>query len=165
MTQAALIPAAPATPPTTSDVLAQKATRRPNRQPHPYLHLASNHPRGVRARWCQDCRAPILTGVDEDWCAGTVHVDTTPLSAIGEVTCLLGGRRTYSLDGEPARLTTRKAGRIGMQPAGKPRRTWHKYDVLPAHQCGNPITENLVIASMLKYIPPKRIDANEPAPF
>lgn len=141
------------------------ATRAPRRKPNPYLHLDNNTLRGIRAGHCPACREPVLAGVDEDWCAAVVRVDVTPLSAIGEASCVLAGRPTYSLDDTPARLTRRRASRMKMQPAGDPRKRWHKYDVLPLHECGNPVNPEMTIPSMLEYTPPRRIDPDEPAPF
>ncbi len=44
-----------------------------------------------------DCGQTILTGLDDDTCAGTATVDPTPLTAIGEALALIDGRCTYAL--------------------------------------------------------------------
>lgn len=159
------LPGLELTPAATDPGLNLARPRAPRRQPNPYLHLDTTTARGVRAGWCPICREPVLTGVDEDWCAAVVRVDVTPLSAAGELACVMVGRETYSLDGIPAQLTRRRASRMRLQPPGNPRRFWHKYDVLPAHECGNEMPEHLRAESMLEYTPPKRIDPDEPAPF
>ena len=93
------------------------------------------------------------------------HAGDDPFENGRELACVMAGRQTYSLDSVPAQLTRRRASRMRLQPPGKPRRFWHKYDVLPAHECGNAIADNLRAESMLEYVPPKRIDPHEPAPF
>jgi hypothetical protein len=143
--------------------------RVPKRQPNPYEHLINLHAdRGIRATWCPKCRTPTITGTDYDYCATVISADTTPLNLAGEVLATVSGRTTYTLlkpTTTYARLTRRDGAEIRMHPANNPQRPWHKYDVLPAHECGNPIPEPLTTVSALQYLAPKRIDPNEPAPF
>lgn len=139
-------------------------TKSMGRTPHPYRHLASTNQRGVRARRCP-CGTPTLTGLDDDQVAGVVTVDAVPLSALGEALAILGGRRTYTLDGQPARLTRRDAQRIKLKPAGKPIKPWHSYDILPAHQCAQPIPADLSIPTMLAAKETKTQSNDDPAPF
>lgn len=154
-------------PPTAGIDLSRP--RQPRRQPNPYLHLHKPHdPRSIRATHCLRCRAPIVVGDDEDEIAVTVKLDVTPLSATGEMAAVLAGRATYTLD-KPitgnARIWRRTSWRIKAKPADKPPRPWNQYDVLPAHQCWNPVAENLTTKTRLMPPPPTRRNHNEPPPF
>jgi hypothetical protein len=141
---------------------------RQTRQPNPYQHLTNPTPRGIRATWCRNCRTPIITGPDADYCAAIINADTQPLTPLGEILATLNNHTTYTLRtpfGQSARLTRRTASEIRRFPADNPQRPWHQYDVLTEHQCQNPTPTSLTTTSRLAYTPPKRIDHNEPAPF
>lgn len=92
-------------------------------------------PRGIgrSARWgaCTRCNAPVLRGLDADMCAFQAEADPQPLTPIGEILALAGGRATYLLDGKPPALSFRDRHRIRTFPAAQ-------FTVLPEHQCGAP---------------------------
>lgn len=139
--------------PTITEVLAS-AGRRPRRTPrpaHPFAHLASKHPDGVKASWCRTCRQPILVGLDDLVCALQARVDPTPLSALGEALARIAGRLTYELrSGKPVRIVRRGAHRIAAMPAGAPRtRALAPCDVVAAHECGLSPAEPLTAISAL----------------
>jgi hypothetical protein len=85
--------------------------------------------RAVTLRLCPRCRAPVLTGLDAEWCAISTQCDPTPLTPLGEAVALLSGRQTYTLT--PGRnrkeLDYRDEWRIA-KPTKNP--------VLAEHKCG-----------------------------
>lgn len=86
--------------------------------------------RRARGRHCRTCRAPILTGLDDDRCGLPVTADPAPIDEVGELIALAAGRRTFDLRQRPTlRLNHRPTWRIG-----KPR----QHDVLAEHRCGEP---------------------------
>ena len=87
--------------------------------------------RAARAHRCKHCGRYILTGLDNDLCAGVAHADPTPLSPLGEALALIGNRRTYTLHQTPDRLELqiRDHWQIQGNPAGT------RHDVLPEHTC------------------------------
>src|SRR5437879_6066733 len=87
--------------------------------------------RNARLHHCRDCGRYVLTGLDNDLCAGVAHADPSPLSPLGEALALIGGRRTYALHQSPGRLELqlRDQWQIEGRPAGA------VLDVLPEHTC------------------------------
>jgi len=81
---------------------------------------------------CRTCHHIILTGLDNDTGAWTVHADPTPITTTQEKAAIIVGRRTFHAQLEPTtgyRLTHRDPH------AGLPPRI-HGHHVLPEHQCG-----------------------------
>ena len=87
--------------------------------------------RAARIHHCKHCGRYILTGLDNDMCAGVANADPTPLSPLGEALALIGGRRTYALRQSSGRLELqlRDQWQIEGSPAGT------RYDIVPAHTC------------------------------
>ncbi len=143
----------PLIPADVDDVLAQKATRGPRtpKPVHPYAHLASKHPDGIRATWCPTCHTPILAGLDAEVCAFTARTDPEPLNALGEALARIAGRNTYEIRtvGRVARLRYRNAGAITSRPAGAPAHALTGYDVVAAHTCHAATPEAATTASNL----------------
>ena len=99
--------------------------------------------RAARLHHCKHCGRYILTGLDNDMCAGVAHADPTPLSPLGEALALIGGRNTYALHQAPGRLELqiRDQWQIEGSPAGT------RLDVLAEHRCGDQSLEGLTIPS------------------
>lgn len=91
--------------------------------------------RAVTARLCKTCRARVLTGLDDDRCAGAVTVDPTPTDPTGEALALLTGRHTYDLTrrGDRYELDPRLPATIRLHPPGS-----RPSDVLAQHRCHAP---------------------------
>jgi hypothetical protein len=87
--------------------------------------------RGVTAERCQDCKATVLTGWDDDIAATRVSVDPTPLTPMGEAIALLGGRNSYSLRSRKSGLALWR--RDHWQIAGE---RSLRIDVVATHKCG-----------------------------
>lgn len=91
-------------------------------------HAAS---RTAKYHKCRKCRQPILTGLDHDDCAGTVHADPTPITRQDEIMLTVIGRPTYLAIPNPPhgwKLDRRNhEGGIDL-PTPQP--------IFPAHQCG-----------------------------
>jgi hypothetical protein len=104
--------------------------------------------RATRLILCPRCGAPILAGLDADWCALTAHVDPTPITPAGEAVALLAGRRTYDLigRGDERTLSLRETEHIQA-----PRR----HPVVPAHACGQ---------SLAAFIEKTTVLSKKPAP-
>ncbi|MFB9620659.1 hypothetical protein [Brooklawnia cerclae] len=119
-------------------------------------------PRGVRAHRCRTCRAPVLSGLDNDRMAFQVSVDWQPLDATGELVALLAGRATFRIEPSPSgnpRLTRRTAEAIT-----RPRRWWEAWDIIPEHRCGAPPLPTA--GSRLLHRPGfGDLPADAPAPF
>ena len=103
------------------------------------LQLLENKTGGFRAaRWnrCRHCNEIVLTGINDDQCAGTITADPTPLTAAQELECLLAGRDTVSATphGRTYDLHRRDDDLISNHPAGGGTTFG---TVIPAHQCGN----------------------------
>lgn len=129
MTQPALIPA-------DANVALTHTGRAARRAPHPMADYDTRHWRGVRATYCRDCRAPILTGLDADLCAFPAQVDVTQLNALGEAMAQLDGRATYAFTSYGvAKLTRRTASAIARYPAGAPGSLAPQ--ILAEHRCGH----------------------------
>ena len=81
---------------------------------------------------CRACGQLVLTGLDNDLCAGVAHADPTPLAPLGEALALIDGRTTYALTRGPGRieLTLRDPWQITGTPAGTA-----GFDVVAAHTC------------------------------
>lgn len=146
------------------------APKRQRRATHPYAHLATKHPDGIRATWCATCKAPVVTGLDDLVCAVDARADAVPLSPLGEALALLGGRATYELRaGKPPRIARRGVRAIASRPAGATTRTTRRaheaYDVLAAHQCPPIAAESLAAPSTLPAPAAMTFDATQPPPF
>ncbi|QXT62742.1 hypothetical protein [Tessaracoccus palaemonis] len=143
--------------PMTQDALFGRPTVREPRTVHPAQHLDS---RAIRATWCRTCKAPILHGPNDVLAAFDTDVDPLPLSAVGELTALLQGRRTVALERYGASLHLRRRGRheITSRPAGT-----RRIDVLATHQCdAEPLP---TIATQFPARPANAVDPDAPAPF
>jgi hypothetical protein len=103
------------------------------RTAHPLAWIDSSLIRAVR---CRTCKAPILRGPHAEWCAFTIEVDSTPLSAIGEALALLAHRAS--------------------RPAGTPR-----LDIYATHACGAAPLPSCESA----FTPPPPADPNAECPF
>lgn len=136
------------------------------RRTHPGRHLNSTSTKGIRAHWCHNCRAPILTGYDADVCAFIVHVDVTPITAIGEALALIEGRHSHEiltpLSG-PHKIRRRTATAIKNRPAGTPKQIFGSWDVVLTHQCHNPTPAALIAPSTLTTQADEA--ANDECPF
>lgn len=88
--------------------------------------------RAARAHRCKDCGHLILTGLDNDMCAGVAHADPIPLQPLGEALAQISGRRTYALHQTSGRLEL--VLRYDLQITGAPAGT-RPYDVLAEHTC------------------------------
>ena len=144
------------------------APKRQRRAPHPYAHLATKHPDGIRATWCATCKAPVVAGLDNLVCALDARVDAVPLTPLGEALAVLGGRTTYELrTGKPPRIVRRTAQMILARPAGATTRRAHAaYDVVAAHQCHAVAAGPLAGASTLQQPATTRVlDATSTPPF
>lgn len=84
---------------------------------------------------CRHCRAPVLTGLDEDLCAFHATTDPNPLTALGEALALLAGRRTYE-------LRRRGENRLGLYRRDRwqiqGRQAGDQHFVVADHQCDTP---------------------------
>lgn len=106
------------------------------RRTHPGRHLASKHPRGIRATWCAGCREPVLRGLNDDEAAGVVMVDYAPLTVLGEVAAWQAGRPTLELRRVAGvhQLQRRNHLTIRSRPPGT--RIWcGPIDVVAEHRC------------------------------
>jgi len=115
--------------------------------------------RRAQPRLCRTCNAHVVTGLDADLAALDILADPTPLDQLGELTALIQGRPTYTLEHDGPRLVLnyRDSGRIRHRPPGGIR-----YDVLPAHACGRPLAAVETNTGALgAALPP----AGSPAPF
>lgn len=117
------------------------------------IDLGHLTPGGIsrRATWrrCTRCQVPILTGLDDDTAAMTVHADPHLLDPAGEATALLTGRATYRLRNRGGRLELdhRDHWQIRGDPAGT-------VPVLPAHACGQPLSGTWIHAAHATTTPP-----------
>lgn len=95
-------------------------------------HIRANT-RTARLHTCPTCRAPILTGHDNDTLAFQVRADPTPLDPPTELLALLAGRRTYNLltGNGHLHLTHRIHWMIRHHPTGTV--------VVADHLCGQPL--------------------------
>ena len=121
--------------------------------------------RNARGRPCRDCGVYVLAGLDADRCAGTAHIDPTPLSALGEAMALVAGRDTYLLrrEGPGFRIDHRHRWNIAALPAGSP---GQRGDIVSAHACHDPgPTGPLVTQSVLQPPTAKDIDYDDLPPY
>jgi hypothetical protein len=88
--------------------------------------------RAARAHHCKTCGQLILTGLDNDMCAGVADADPVPLAPLGEALAIIAGRNTYALRKTVDRLELqlRDSWQIAGDPAGTTR-----YDVVAQHSC------------------------------
>jgi hypothetical protein len=116
--------------------------------------------RRAQPRLCRTCNAHVITGLDSNLAALAITADPTPLDQLGELTALTQGRRTVTLEPDGPRrlvLNYRDAGRIRHRPPGGLR-----YDVLPEHACGRPLSAVEATTGALGVaLPP----AGSPAPY
>lgn len=116
------------------ETAAETGPRKPSRPPHVAQWLA-DQTRHIQAERCRACRADILRGLNDHWCAWSIDVDPTPLSALGEALAILAGRSTVACEtwGESgARFTRRGRHQITSRPAGT-----FRGDVYATHLCGS----------------------------
>ena len=127
--------------------------------------MANRAPGGIRATWCSQCKAPILTGLDSDNCAFDARVDPTPLTSLGEFVAKLNNLTTYDVSrpSGTTRLQRRSARRIAAHPAGGCAATLGPYDVLAAHQCHVTMPPTCTTTSRLN--PATREGASDVCPF
>lgn len=105
--------------------------------PHPAQHLASRHPRGLRATWC-DCGQPVLQGLDEDDCAMTVRADPQPTTTLGEAIARMDGRNTYDLRNINGTFQLMRRNPLTIISRPPQSRIWcSRIDVLAEHRCGS----------------------------
>lgn len=88
--------------------------------------------RAARAHRCKHCGRFILTGLDNNMCAGVADVDPVPLAPLGEALAIIAGRSTYALRKTPGRLELQL--RDSWQITGKPAGTT-RFDVVAQHTC------------------------------
>jgi hypothetical protein len=60
--------------------------------------LVSRRRRRAERLHCYRCRALVLAGYDDDVAGLLTYVDAVTVDAVTEMTALLGGRSTYTLD-------------------------------------------------------------------
>lgn len=121
--------------------------------------------RNARPDHCRDCKAPILTGLDEDLCAVVAWADPIALSRLGEATARIAGRQTYWLrrNGQKLYLTRRPFYVIKAFPAGT--RGPQCGDVIPAHVCGAGYPDACITDSILRTRTEKETRSNDNPPF
>jgi hypothetical protein len=124
---------------------------------------ATGATRRARARRCEQCRQPVMRGIDADWAGSVVDCDPTPVSALGEVMALVDGRRTYELRylGDRYEIDLRTPERIRGNPVGT-----SGLDVLVAHSHDGSSREYAHIDTALndKPITPAHLLSDKP-PF
>lgn len=104
--------------------------------------IETQHPNtfGRLAGWhkCPRCKAWTLAGWEAlDDYAGHATVDPLQLDTLNETRAILAGRTTYELIIEnTGAKTLRRREQHGI--AAKPATT-HRYPILPAHKCGQPL--------------------------
>lgn len=102
---------------------------------HPAQHMASQHPRGLRAVWCT-CGQPVLQGDDEDDGAMIVRVDIRPTNTLGEAIARLNGRNTYDLRKHNGVFQIMRRNRWTITSRQPGTRIWcSRIDVLVEHVC------------------------------
>ena len=102
-----------------------------------WIDAATGAGRQARAARCPSCRAAVIRGLTAFPMAISVDADPAPLTATGEVLCLLVKRPTYELrylSGGAYDLDTRDKWRRRERPAG----TTKQVDVLAQHKCNDP---------------------------
>lgn len=99
--------------------------------------------RAITVRRCRRCARVVLAGWDDDYCAMLATVEWVPLSAVGELVALLGGRPTYELRaGRPWTITRRWGRQITSHHPGT--HDWRGcFDVVAAHRCNGPLLPDL----------------------
>lgn len=143
--QPALFGPAPTTPTTTPE--------------QPYTWAKPWGWRPARLARCRQCRAQVLRGHNDDWCAFEVDADPTPLTALGEVHALLTGIRTLTARRNQTRLllTRRDRSAIVTFPAGG-HRPGNRWDVIPEHHCHTTWPTAAVTASVIAPPPPIELE-------
>ena len=102
-----------------------------------YLDPFTGGTRSARGAPCPKCQAPVVRGLDAEWCALSVDADPRPLTQWGELAAIMAKRSTYELTrhGDRLELDRRDQWRIKDRPAGGP--GW-RGDVLALHVCRAP---------------------------
>ena len=101
--------------------------------------------RRAMVRPCPRCSAPVLTGLDDDWCAMTVAVDLAPLTNHTEALALISGRHTYEVTWNGPRgyhIDKRPIWHISNYPAGDKGYADGRRTIHAEHRCDTPITTN-----------------------
>ena len=101
--------------------------------------------RRAMVRPCPRCSAPVLTGLDDDWCAMTVAVDLAPLTNHTEALALISGRHTYEVTWNGPRgyhIDKRPHWHISNYPAGDKGYADGRRTIHAEHRCDTPITTN-----------------------
>lgn len=91
-------------------------------------HAAS---RTAKYHHCRHCKQPILTGLDHDTCARTIHADPTPITRHEETMLTVIGRATFQATPDPPNgyQLNRRDNSEGLDwPTKNP--------IFPEHQCG-----------------------------
>lgn len=91
--------------------------------------------RTAALRTCPACKAPILSGLDDDIAARSVRADPTPIDRMGEALAVLTGRATFDL--VPIEGKRQLWRRDQWHIAGK-----RRYPVLAEHRCGASLAEH-----------------------
>jgi hypothetical protein len=110
--------------------------------------------RGVTVAKCRDCKAPILTGLQDDMAAHVVKVNATPLSRMGELAALMLGLRTYELRRHQQTLALWQRDRWQI----KGRDPGIKFDVVTDHVC---FPTSLPSMRSVYHTPEKAKDSDE----
>ena len=104
---------------------------------------------------CRHCKATIVRGFNDDWCAFQVDADPTPLTALGEVLALMAGHRTLTARRNHHRLllTRRDRYAIATFPA-QGHRPGNRWDVVPEHTCHTTWPDAAITSSVITPPPP-----------
>lgn len=121
--------------------------------------------RNARGRRCRDCGDWVIAGWDADRCAGTAHIDPTPLTALGEAMALIDGRSTYMLrrhEGRTLRLDHRHRWAIASKPAGHPDQ---RGDIVAEHRCHAPDPTGPLVTESVLRTDRQEIDHEQAPPY
>lgn len=95
--------------------------------------------RRAATTYCRRCGADVLTGLDADIAAETVHLDPSTLNDQDEIRALLAERDTYEVttQGDAGlRIDRRDLARIQARPAGPTGDCDQRRTVHTTHTCG-----------------------------
>lgn len=107
------------------------------------------------------CGALILTGLDDDRCAGEATTDPLPLTPLGEALAHLEGRTTYQLTRRGRlELDQRNQWAITAHPAGT-----GPFDVLREHRCDTPPPAPDLTTTSCLPTRPSRQETPDACPF
>lgn len=90
--------------------------------------------RRARIRRCRRCRAPVVSGLDDDVMAEPVDIDPLPLTALGEALALLRNVSTYDLARRAGKYVIDR--RTVFEISGWPPESRRNVDVVKRHECG-----------------------------